>query len=48
MAELVAIAFEKPDEADRVLTELARLQATRLDRTRQSAQSCRVSRVSKR
>jgi uncharacterized membrane protein len=26
MAELVAIAFEKPDEADRVLTELARLQ----------------------
>jgi uncharacterized membrane protein len=25
MAELVAIAFEKPDEADRVLTELARL-----------------------
>jgi uncharacterized membrane protein len=26
MAELVAIAFDKPDEADRVLTELARLQ----------------------
>jgi len=26
MAELIAIAFEKPDEADRVLTELARLQ----------------------
>jgi uncharacterized membrane protein len=26
MAEMVAIAFEKPDEADRVLTELARLQ----------------------
>ena len=26
MAELVALAFEKPEEADRVLTELARLQ----------------------
>jgi uncharacterized membrane protein len=26
MAEMVAIAFEKPDEADRVLTELARLE----------------------
>jgi hypothetical protein len=39
MAELVAIAFEKPDEADRVLTELARLQKEYLIWKTQSWQS---------